>query len=287
VLLVSAESFAGAVSANGAAVEQNLAAFRAGRQHVVEGMQPGSPPRPGALHRHYDDDAQRRGAELAARRGLGGVPARRAAALIAYQGVKLAERYLDLVRDVHTAETDGAGPQTPVADQVAEAFFKLLAYKDEYEVARLHLLPEFRAALAAAVPGGERPRVLLHPPVLRAMGMRRKLALPAGVATPAFRTLRAMRRVRGTPFDPFGHTAVRRTERRLARQYEDDIRALLPRLASGGRTEFAEFAALPLEIRGYETIKLAGVKRYEQRRATLLAALGAVSADARSGTERS
>ena len=100
-------------------------------------------------------------------------------------------------------------------------------------MARLHLLPEFRAALAEAVPGGHGVRYQLHPPVLRALGMRRKLALPAPVARPAFGVLRAMRHVRGTPADVFGYSRVRRTERRLAAEYEDGLRAVLPGLDAG------------------------------------------------------
>jgi indolepyruvate ferredoxin oxidoreductase len=157
---------------------------------------------------------------------------------------------------------------------VADGFFHLLAYKDEYEVARLHLLPEFRAALAEAVPGGHGIRYQLHPPVLRALGMRRKLALPAPVARPAFGVLRAMRHVRGTPADVFGYSRVRRTERRLAAEYEDGLRAVLPGLDEGRLAAMVALARLPLGIRGYEHIKLAAITRYAADRAKLLCELG-------------
>jgi indolepyruvate ferredoxin oxidoreductase len=157
---------------------------------------------------------------------------------------------------------------------VADGFFHLLAYKDEYEVARLHLLPEFRAALAEAVPGGHGIRYQLHPPVLRALGMRRKLALPAPVARPAFGVLRAMRHVRGTPADVFGYSRVRRAERRLAAEYEDGLRAVLPGLDEGRLAATVALARLPLGIRGYEHIKLAAIERYAADRAKLLGELG-------------
>ena len=154
-----------------------------------------------------------------------------------------------------------------------DAFFKLLAYKDEYEVGRLHLLPEFEAALAAAVPGGRGIRYQLHPPVLRSLGMGKKLALPAPVARPAFRVLRAMRHVRGTAADPFGYTGVRRAERRLAADYDAGLRAVLPQLSAGNHATMTELARLPLAIRGYEKIKLAAVARYEADWQRLRAAL--------------
>jgi indolepyruvate ferredoxin oxidoreductase len=119
------------------------------------------------------------------------------------------------------------------------------------------------------VPEGTSRRYLLHPPVLRALGMRHKVALPASVAEPAFVALRAMRRVRGTPLDLFGYSAIRRTERRLARDYEADIRELIGRLGSVGIEAAARYAALPQEIRGYENIKLAAVQRYEADRVAL------------------
>jgi indolepyruvate ferredoxin oxidoreductase len=216
----------------------------------------------------------------AADRILGGtqVPAfvrRRAADLVDYQGVRLARRYVDLVTAAAAAERRVDDSSTRLTDAVAAAYFKLLAYKDEYEVARLHLLPEFRAAVDRAVPDGTDLRYLLHPPVLRAMGMGRKLALPARVAEPTFRALRAMRRVRGTPLDVFGRTEMRRLERRLADDYERDIRRLLDELHGVDLADAASYAALPLEIRGYETVKQANVERYERERAGRRATLGA------------
>jgi indolepyruvate ferredoxin oxidoreductase len=130
-------------------------------------------------------------------------------------------------------------------------------------VARLHLLPEFGQALAEAVPGGHGVRYRLHPPLLRALGMRKKIAFPAPVIRPAFRALRAMRHVRGTPADVFGYTEIRRTERRLPDGYEAEVRAVLAGLSPANLPAAVELARLPLAIRGYERIKLAAVERYE------------------------
>ena len=161
---------------------------------------------------------------------------------------------------------------------VADAYFHLLAYKDEYEVARLHLLPEFEAALAAAVPGGRGVRYRLHPPVLRSLGLKKKIGIPAAAARPAFRVLRSARRVRGTPADLFGYTRVRRTERRLAVQYDADLRAAAAGLSADRYDTVLELARLPLAIRGYEEIKLAAVGRYEADRERLLAGLRPLTA---------
>jgi indolepyruvate ferredoxin oxidoreductase len=268
-LPISADAIEAAIRANGVAVDANLTAFRLGRRLVHETKDPAAAARPGAIRQEHSPRIEALVDGLVAGRPVPAFARRRAADLVDYQGPRLARRYLDLVALVGDAE-EAAGPgSSAVTDAVAAAYYKLLAYKDEYEVARLHLLPEARGALEAAVPGGTRMRYLLHPPFLRTMGMRGKLALPPALALPAFRTLRAMRKLRGTPMDVFGHTAMRRLERRLARDYERDMRALVPRLGAVDRTVAASYAALPLEIRGYEDVKLAAVTRYDAERARL------------------
>jgi indolepyruvate ferredoxin oxidoreductase len=278
---LEAASIARAIELNGVAVDRNQAAFLAGRLAVHDPGRLPSARRAGELRREPAAGALKAAAAQAADRGITGpaadLAARRAAELVSYQNPALASRYLDLVAAAARAEADlpgGAGGPGELPLAVADGFFHLLAYKDEYEVARLHLLPEFRAALAEAVPGGHGIRYQLHPPVLRALGMRRKLALPAPVARPAFGVLRAMRHVRGTPADVFGYSRVRRTERRLAAEYEDGLRAVLPGLDEGRLAAMVALARLPLGIRGYEHIKLAAITRYAADRAKLLCELG-------------
>lgn len=140
-----------------------------------------------------------------------------------------------------------------------------MAYKDEYEVARLSLDPALDASVRAQFGAGARYAWKLHPPVLRAMGMQRKITLGRWFR-PGYRTLRAMRRVRGTPFDPFGAAEVRRVERALVAEYH----ALIPSLVAALDVETAtEVAALPDMVRGYEQIKLGNVARYRERLAEL------------------
>ena len=105
--------------------------------------------------------------------------------------------------------------------------------------------------------------------MLRALGLRKKIAFPAWLIRPAFRLLRAMRHLRGTPADVFGYTRVRRTERRLAAEYEAELRAVLAGLSPARHGAAIELARLPLGIRGYEQIKLAAVERYESDLARL------------------
>ncbi|HTS96215.1 MAG TPA: indolepyruvate ferredoxin oxidoreductase family protein [Streptosporangiaceae bacterium] len=278
-LPLRAASIARAIELNGVAVERNQAAFAAGRLAVADPGRLPAPRRFGELRREPGPGRLATARELAAARGLAGPAAERAAGLaadlIGYQSDRLAARYLDLVAATARAEAAcGAGPGPAGApgaltEAVSAAFYHLLAYKDEYEVARLHLDPEFGRALAEAVPGGRGLRYQLHPPVLRALGWRKKIAVPAAAARPAFRALRSMRHLRGTPADPFGYTRVRRTERRLAAGYEAEIRAVLAGLPAAGHAAAVELARLPLAIRGYEQIKLAAVARYEAELARL------------------
>ena len=267
-LPLQAASIARAIEVNGVAVERNQAAFRAGRLAVHDPAVLPASRRPGELRREADPARLAAARELARQRGLPDGPAadralRHAAELAAYQDSRLAARYLDLVGAAAQAEAGQTGAAGELTEAVAAGFFHLLAYKDEYEVARLHLLPQFDQVLAEAAGGGRGVRYLLHPPVLRALGLKKKIAFPAPVIRPGFRVLRAMRHVRGTPADPFGYTRVRRTERRLAAGYEAEVRAAAAVLSPANHAAAVELARLPLAIRGYERIKLAAVERYE------------------------
>jgi indolepyruvate ferredoxin oxidoreductase len=270
---LSAGSLESAIRINGVAVDRNIAAFRAGRLavHSPDDIRPAR--RAGELRRSPSAAAIATVDRLTAGRGLSATALRRAAELVDYQGPRLASRYLDLVAAAAVAEAS-CSTGTAFTDAVTEAFFRLLAYKDEYEVARLHLLPEFRRALADAVPGGQGARYWLHPPLLRSLGLKRKLSLPASVVDPAFVALRAMRKIRGTRLDVFGATSVRRTERRLGADYEAEIAALLPVLTALDLDVATALAALPLSIKGYESIKLAAVQRCETERQSLRQQLG-------------
>jgi indolepyruvate ferredoxin oxidoreductase len=278
---LSAQSLESAIRINGVSVDRNIAAFRAGRLavHSPDDIRPAR--RAGELRRSPSAAAVSAVDGLGTARGLTEIALRRAAELVDYQGIRLAGRYLDLVAAAASAEAECSSRTAGFTDVVTEAFFHLLAYKDEYEVARLHLLPEFRQALAEAVPGGTGARYWLHPPLLRSLGMTRKLSLPASVVDPAFVALRAMRKVRGTRLDVFGATGVRRTERRLAADYEAEIIGLLPVLPMLDLELATALAALPLRIKGYEGIKLAAAEQVETERQALRGQLGLDGVSAR------
>ena len=123
--------------------------------------------------------------------------------LAAYQDLGYAERYAGFVARVRVAEDQRTPGRTELTEAVARNLFKLMAYKDEYEVARLHLDTVERAKLDRELGAGAKVAFNLHPPMLRAMGLDRKLKLGPWFL-PAFRTLRGMRRLRGTRLDPFG-----------------------------------------------------------------------------------
>jgi len=150
--------------------------------------------------------------------------------------------------------------------------YKLMAYKDEYEVARLSLDPRARAAVRGEFGPGAREYYLLHPPILRALGRKNKLRLGPWFRS-AFVVLRALKSLRGTAFDPFGHTRARRTERELISEYRAVIENMLASLSQENYGRSVELAALPDMIRGYEEIKLASVEKYRARVRELTAGL--------------
>jgi indolepyruvate ferredoxin oxidoreductase len=165
-----------------------------------------------------------------------------------------------------------------VTEAYAAAMHKLMAYKDEYEVARLHLDAFERARLDDEFGPGAEVQILLHPPALRALGLKRKLRLGSS-ARPLLASLRAGRRLRGTALDPFGRTAIRRLERALVDEHRALVRSALRWLTPGTRDDVAALAALPDLIRGYEEIKLANVERYRAAAAASMAALAASPAE--------
>jgi indolepyruvate ferredoxin oxidoreductase len=193
----------------------------------------------------------------------------RVADLIGYQDAAYARRYAaDVMRVAAEEARRGAPGETAVAEAYARGLYKLMSYKDEYEVARLHLDAVERAKLDATFGPGAKVKFMLHPPLLRALGMKRKLKLGRWFV-PAFRTLRSMKRLRGTKLDVFGLPKVRRVERRLPGEYRELVDRSLERLTPATHGTVARIAELPDIVRGYEDIKLANVERYREEAARL------------------
>ena len=179
-----------------------------------------------------------------------------------------------MVERVRAAERDKTPGSAALTEAVARYLYKLMAYKDEYEVARLALEPALGAGLEAEFGPGARASWRLHPPVLRALGMKRKIALGPWFV-PAFRVLRAMHRLRGTWMDPFGRTQVRVVERELIEEYLGLVDHLISRLSPANAALAVQLAGLPDVVRGYEDVKLRNVESYHQSLAELRAQLDA------------
>jgi indolepyruvate ferredoxin oxidoreductase len=192
----------------------------------------------------------------------------RANELLAFQDIALARRYVAFVGRVAAHEARVVPDRHELSAAVARYLYKLMAYKDEYEVARLHLDPRFEQAVADQFPEGGTISYRLHPPMLRSLGMEEKLELGAWFR-PAFQTLYAMRRLRGTRLDPFGYAEVRRVERELIADYVSRVRAATEQLTASTYDRAVALAELPDMIRGYEGIKLANVERYREALAAL------------------
>jgi indolepyruvate ferredoxin oxidoreductase len=268
---------------NGVAVEMNLQAFRWGRLYVQDRsaverqlQQKELPPEAGAsafspLKSTLSEvDAAAR--QLLESSGLAGEVKRlaevRIPELILYQHVAYARRYVEFIQRVVAVEEKRMRGQTRLSEAVARYLFKLMAYKDEYEVARLLLDEAFFQRLRAQFGDDARVAFHLHPPLLRTLGLRHKLRLGMWF-TPVLKVLRSLRRIRGTPIDIFGYAKVRRVERQLIGAYRQLIESLLPDLDEDNYAIAVQAAELPDMIRGYEAIKLASVADFRRKAAEL------------------
>ncbi len=201
--------------------------------------------------------------------------ARRVAFLADYQDAAYGQKYRQLVERVQQAERVQAKGFTGLARAVARNYFKLMAYKDEYEVARLYTDPAFREKMAAQFEGDYRLRFHLAPPLLAkrdpVSGELRKAEYGSWVLS-AFSVLARLRRVRGTALDVFGYTRERRMERRLIVEYEATIDELLTKLTTDNHPLALQIAALPEQIRGYGHVKERSVNVAQAKQTELLAA---------------
>ena len=245
---VALDAISQAIRLNGAAPERNLRAFELGRWAVL-----------------YPDEAQKYLADTVVElpKSLEEKIAFRADHLVAYQGKRLAKRYrkrVDAIDDPRLREA------------VAKGYHKLLSYKDEYEVARLHL--ETQAKAREAFDGDLKLTYHLAPPMLSKVGANgRPVKKVYGTSMERnFRILTKLKRLRGTPLDPFGRTAERKMERALIKQYEADLPKIL---SATNRDAAVALAELPLQIRGFGPVKEANERAAATRREELLVMLNA------------
>jgi indolepyruvate ferredoxin oxidoreductase len=251
------ESLMRAIELNAVAVENNKAAFEWGRRAAQE---------PAAIASLLGSGAQV--IEFKKRETLDSVVARRVEFLADYQNAAYAERYKDLVERVRVAELPLG--KTTLTETVAKSLFRLMAYKDEYEVARLHADTGFREKVAAQFDGDFQIHYHLAPPLLAKRNEKGELVKQKfGPSTYyLFKLLARLRGLRGTALDVFGHSEERRTERALIDEYRTTVQELIAGLALGNHTLAVEIAGLPDKIRGYGHVKarnLAAVRPDWQR----------------------
>ena len=269
MLPVSREALEQAIRLNGAAVEKNLSAFAWGRAVVAvpDTVEEATRAPETVVPVRELSETERELVTLAIN-GDGGELRRlvelRIPELVAYQDAAYARRFAEVVRRVHVAEQERTPGHSELAEAVARQLFKLMAYKDEYEVARLHLDAVEQAKLHAEF--GEDAKIWfnLHPPMLRSLGLERKLKLGKWFL-PSFRALYRARRLRGTKLDPFGHAEVRRVERALIGEYEEIVGEALAKLTPETHATVLDLFELPDVIRGYEEIKLRNVMLFRKR----------------------
>jgi indolepyruvate ferredoxin oxidoreductase len=262
---LAAASIERAIELNGEAVEMNKAAFAWGRRAVVEPavVEALIKPAPEAtsdartLSQSFDD-----------------IVARRVAFLTAYQNAAYAARYRRLVERTKAAETARAPGKTGLADAVARYLFKLMAYKDEYEVARLYSDGAFVKQVNSEL-GGEHLRFHVHlaPPLLarrdKATGEPRKMTFGPWIF-PLFGLLAKFKFLRGTAFDPFGYSTERTTERALVRDYEALLDEVLAKLNGDNHHIAVGLAAIPEKIRGFGHVKMRHLKAAKADETALL-----------------
>ncbi|MEY9246655.1 Pyruvate/2-oxoacid:ferredoxin oxidoreductase gamma subunit [Bradyrhizobium elkanii] len=267
LLPLSAEAILQAIEVNGVSIKMNTQAFQLGRLAAAD------PTRLAAMMKGQDDDAAPVKALDAM--SLEEIITHRMALLTDYQSARLAKRYRKLVDQVRDAATKGGyGEALPRA--VAINYAKLLAYKDEYEVARLFTDGRFEKQLHDQFEGEFKFNFNLAPPILGggldAQGRPKKRAFGSWMMS-VFKVMARFRFLRGTPLDIFGYNADRRLERDLIAGYEKDVATVLNLLSPLNHDIAVELLALPDRIRGYGPVKEKAIKEAKVRYAQLAADL--------------
>jgi indolepyruvate ferredoxin oxidoreductase len=274
LLPVGIESIEQAIRLNGAFVESNLRTFALGRLagHAPEAL----------------DRAVRSRPEVQSVETVDGLLDSRVKLLSAYQDAEYAQQYFDFVREVEGMVGAFKGHDRFVRE-VALNLARLMAYKDEYEVARLHTDPEALRRLQQRFDGDLKLTLHLAPPMLPgrdASGRPRKRAFGAWV-WPLLRMLARMKGLRGSAFDPFGYTGERKMERALVVEYRDLVRDVAARVDQERLEVAINIAGAASEIRGYGPVKLAAVARYRDHVKKLLAEFETAKAPAARAFESS
>jgi indolepyruvate ferredoxin oxidoreductase len=257
---LSQSSIQQAIDLNGAAVESNKKAFEWGRRAAVDVV---------AVQNASHSRADRNPVS----QSLDELIDRRRTFLEAYQNAAYAQRYTEFVGRVRQAESIHAGGRTELTEAVARYLFKLMAYKDEYEVARLHTGAGFLERVAEQFEGDYTVKLHLAPPLWAkpdpVTGEPRKRSFGPWMLG-AMRVLAKLKGLRGTALDVFGYSEERRTERRLIEEYRATVGELVAGLEGGHYAMAVEIASIPEFIRGYGHVKARHLRDAKAREATLL-----------------
>ncbi len=275
VIPISSDAIERAIELNGVAVDTNTQAFRIGRKIALDPAwldTLGLEERPGSVKRAEARKSKKANALIGSidspSEELTRLLEIRIPDLIDYQDAAYATRYVETVARVRAVEA-GVGTDSRLSEAVARYLYKLMAYKDEYEVARLHRSSAFKEALEEQFGSAAKITYKLHPPTARRFGLDNKIGLGRS-GDVAFAALARMKRLRGTAMDPFGRTAHRQMERELIGEYEGMIDRVLADLAADNYDRAVEVAELPDLIRGYEEIKEGNVAQFRSEAQRLL-----------------
>jgi len=262
LLPVSEPAILRAIELNGTAIEPNKQSFRWGRLAAIDPARVSAAAIPTAT-----PDSQRLS------ESLDEMIARRVEFLTAYQDAAYAKRYTDLVARVRATEAANVPGATALTEAVARYYFKLLAVKDEYEVARLYAETDFTARVAEQFEGDYKLTFHLAPPIFNkpdpVSGEASKRVYGPWMMG-AFRVLAKLRRFRGTRLDLFNRTEERKNERALPGAYETMLAELLAALAPHNHKLAVQLAQIPEHIRGYGHVKERHLKAAKAKEAELL-----------------
>ena len=262
-LPLSEEAVEEAIRMNGQSVGMNIAAFRYGRRAAVDRA---------AVESLVKPEPQLENDSLRFSQSFTETVERRAAFLTAYQSARYARRYCAIVEKMRAAEAEKAPHQTALAEAVARYLFKLMAYKDEYEVARLYTDTSFLDRVKASFDGDLRFEFHLAPPLFAKRdpltGEPKKRSFGPWMLK-VFAVLAKFKFLRGTPLDPFGYMLERRTERRLIAEYEALLSMIAAELTPLNHQSAVALASLPEKIRGFGPVKQRHLDAAKVEEATL------------------
>jgi indolepyruvate ferredoxin oxidoreductase len=275
LLPVSSASIERAIELNGVAVQANLEAFRLGRrlaaepqllaelEDVVDTEEAGPAPLTGKLSRMAD--------QIGGDAELQEILAYRLPELADFQNTKYAQQFTDDIAAVRAVEQSLGSDRSDLSQVAARMLYKAMAYKDEYEVARLALKSDIVGQAKARFGPNAKVSYQLKPPMLKSAGYDKKIAIPEVAGRAMFEGLKRTKGMRGKALDPFGRTEERRIERQLIDDYRDLLTTLVAKLNADNYDQALSIAGLYDMVRGFDDIKLANVERYRTQLADALA----------------